>query len=323
MINSLLTTDSLLGSITFLVAGFVLLIKGGDLLVDGAVSTARKFAIPMSFIGLTIVAFGTSAPELFTSAYAGLQGRYDIAMTNVLGSNIFNICIVIGIVGLLYPFSVDKRNFRWDWYWLVLSTLMLTLFSWDLNLHTTEAAILFLSYFGFIILSWNRMRKQNPKEHQLDFVVNENSSTVKDTLLIFAGFTGLIIGTRLAVKGGVQLGAYMGLSDRFIGLIILSTGTSLPELITSVVAAKKGHSEIALSNVVGSNLANILIALGVAGTLTPFHITPKVFTFDVLIVLFITVLLGLVVFTSKKKFNRFQGLILLAVYTLYFYKFVL
>ena len=318
---SLLSAESVLGSILFLIAGFGLLIKGGDMLVDGAVNTARKFSIPMAFIGLTIVACGTSAPELFTTTYAGLQGKYDIAMTNILGSNIFNICIVIGIASVLFPLVVEKKNFIWDWSWLMMTTLVLLVFSWDLQVKTYEGLILLFLYVAFIALTWRNLKNSPVPVETIE--VDPSSTTLKNTLFIILGLIGLVVGTRLALKGGVQVGELMGLSDRFIGLIILAAGTSMPELVTSIVAASKGHNDIAIANVTGSNLANILICLGLSSTLQNYTISERVLNPDVLVVLTCTVLLGALVWIGKYKFKRWQGFTLLVFYGTYFYSYVL
>ncbi len=317
--NYLIAPESIIGSVLFLILGFGFLIKGGDALIDGSVNLAKRFKIPMAFIGLTIVACGTSAPELFTTTYASMNGKYDLAMSNVLGSNIFNVCIILGLAGLFFPFTVNRINFIWDWTWLASITTLLILFSWDLEIKTYEAFLLFLIYIIFVLSTWKKL-KRAPDD--LDNFLPDTTA-LKDSIFIILGLIGLLIGTRLAIKGGVQIGALLGLTDRFIGLLILAIGTSLPEMVTSLTAAYKGHAEIAIANVMGANIANILIVLGFSGTLNTFQISEKVFNPDIFISLIATLILGGLIYFGKFKFPRWQGLTLILTYISYFYFFVI
>ena len=300
----------------FLIIGFWVLIKGGSFLVDGAVSLAQKFNLSPSFIGLTIVAFGTSAPELFTTTYAGIQGKFDMAITNVLGSNLFNICFVLGGTGLFFPLTANKKNFNWGWSWLFGTSCLVFLFLNDYILKSFEGLILLFLYCFFIFFSF---KKQKVKEDPISTSIElHTDSTFKSFLWIFLGFTGLILGTHWVLHGGVRLGHLFNLNDRFIGLVILSTGTSLPELVTSLVAAFKGHKGIALSNIIGSNLANFLIVLGIASLFRPFHISPQILNTDFYVVLAVTLVLGLSLISLEYKFHRFLGGIFVGTYILYF-----
>ena len=300
----------------FLIIGFLALIKGGSFLVDGAVALAEKLSLPTPFIGLTIVAFGTSAPELFTTTYAGIQGKFDMATTNVLGSNLFNICFVLGFTGLFFPLTVHKKIFNWDWAWLFSTSLLLYLFLKDLTLKPYEGILLLLSYSLFIFLSFKKQKTQKNKTDKVP--VPQSSTLKKDILWVTLGFIGLILGTRWALYGGVALGTLFNLSDRFIGLVILSTGTSLPELVTSFVAAFKGHRSIVLSSVIGSNLANSLIVLGIASLFGSFYVSPQILNPDLYIVLALTLSLGLSIVSLGYKFHRPLGGAFIGAYILYF-----
>lgn len=320
MLN-LIPPESILGSSMFLILGFGLLIKGGDFFINGSVGMALKFKIPLSFIGLTLVALGTSAPELFTTTYAGLTENYDLAITNVLGSNIFNTCIILGLAGLLFPFSINKKNFYWDISWLTWSTILLILFSWDLQIKFYEAISLVLLYFIFIISSWLFM-KNTTNDLEPTLIEKKSVTNFKNLIFISLGILGLLLGSRLAIKGGLQLGALLGFPDRYIGLIFLALGTSLPEMVASLTAAYKGHNDIVVSNVTGSNITNILFALGFSSTVSTFKISEKVLNPDIFVCLSVLLLFGLLVFIGKFKFSKIHGLILLLSYFSYLSLFV-
>lgn len=316
-----LAPESIPGSLLFLIFGFAFLIKGGDLLIDGAVKLALRFKIPLAFIGLTIVACGTSAPELFTTTYAGFEGKYDLAVSNVLGSNIFNICIILGLTGLFFPFKLNKKSFLWDWVWLFTITSMLIIFSWDLKIRFYESLILIITYFIFVTSSWKHL-KRTPDEIEQSADL-KNTNILKDFLFLILGLVGLLIGTRLAIKGGVQIGALLGFPDRYIGLMIMALGTSLPELVTSLTAAYKGQPDIAISNVFGSNITNILIALGFSSAINSFEISEMILNPDIFISLGLTATLGILIWSKKFHLTKVSGATLILSYVSYFYFFVL
>jgi cation:H+ antiporter len=233
----------------------------------------------------------------------------------------FYFILVIGIASILFPLVVERRNFIWDWSWLMVTTLVLLVFSLDLQIKTYEGVILLCLYVAFIVSTWRNLKHSPIPVDTIE--VDTSSTTLKNTLFIILGLIGLVVGTRLALKGGVQIGELMGLSDRFIGLVILAAGTSMPELVTSIVAASKGHNDIAIANVTGSNLANILICLGLSSTLSNYTISERVLNPDVLVVLASTVLLGALVWIGNFNFKRWQGFALLTFYGTYFYTYVL
>ncbi len=317
----LIAPESIVGSFLFLILGFAFLIKGGDYLIDSSVKVALRFKIPLAFIGLTIVACGTSLPELFTTTYAGFEGKYDLAMTNVLGSNIFNVCIILGLTGILFPFSINKKSFIWDLCWLIFITTMLILFSWDLKIELYESVVLLLIYSNFIANSWYHL-KRTPEEIEQS-KDQKPTSVTKDFAFLILGLIGLLIGTRLAIKGGVQIGALLGFPDRYIGLMIMAIGTSLPEMVTSLTAAYKGQPDIAISNVLGSNIANLTIALGLSSAINSFQISEMVLNPDIFVSLFLTALLGLLIWSKKFQLTKVSGATLILSYFSYFYFFVL
>lgn len=300
-----------------LVVGFVLLIKGADFFVDGSGSIARKLQIPDIIVGLTIVAMGTSAPELAVSVSAALGGSTEIAMGNVVGSNILNILIILGISALIVPLAVDKSMFKRDFPVLLLTAVLLPamalLFGDKVGL---IAGIIFLVIFVFYIFLAVRAAIAYRKSG-----AGDGESKIKvlpwwqSILYTIGGAAVIVFGGNLSVEAAKKIAAACGISEAIIGLTVVALGTSLPELVTSVIAAKKGSSDIALGNIVGSNIFNILFILGTTAVIKPVPVPQSGFV-DMMVLLGITVLLFIICVTTK-KINRVAGASFLALYVAY------
>ena len=308
-----------------LALGFVCLVKGADWFVDGAVGIATKFGIPQIVIGLTIVAMGTSAPEAAVSITAALQGSADITIGNVVGSNILNILIILGLSALIYPLKVEKTTIWVDIPVMMGATILLFALGYDGTVSRLDAGILlviFATYLGFLFY----LTKKNKSEEKLltsSDIEKENSeetekklSLPKALILTAIGLGLIILGSNFAVDAASAIARMVGLSERFIGLTIVALGTSLPELFTSVSASIKKNSDIAIGNIVGSNIFNILFIVGLSGLIipVPFEVA---FRFDTLVALGAAAML-FVFALPKKQLPKFTGLIMLLSYAVYF-----
>ena len=249
-----------------LIVGFILLVKGADAFVDGASSVAKKFRIPAFVIGLTIVAFGTSAPELAVSITAALKGSNDIALGNVVGSNIFNALVVLGTSAAITPIVVDKGMIKRDYPLSIFAAVLLSILAADtlftksgaLSLGRIDGIILLIAFAGFMVMTIKAsMDGRTDMEEEAEAL-----PVLKAIIFIVLGLVGIIYGGDLSVEGAKEIARFFGLSEAIIGLTIVAVGTSLPELVTSVIAAKKGESDIAVGNVIGSNIFNIFLILG-------------------------------------------------------------
>ena len=308
-----------------LALGFVCLVKGADWFVDGAVGIATKFGIPQIVIGLTIVAMGTSAPEAAVSITAALQGSADITIGNVVGSNILNILIILGLSALIYPLKVEKTTIWVDIPVMMGATILLFALGYDGTVSRLDAGILlviFAAYLGFLFY----LTKKNKSEEKLltsSDIEKENSeetekklSLPKALILTAIGLGLIILGSNFAVDAASAIARMVGLSERFIGLTIVALGTSLPELFTSVSASIKKNSDIAIGNIVGSNIFNILFIVGLSGLIipVPFEVA---FRFDTLVALGAAVML-FVFALPKKQLPKIAGLVMLLSYAVYF-----
>lgn len=311
--------------VLYLVIGFILLVKGADFFVEGASSIAKRLHIPSIVIGLTIVAFGTSAPELAVSVSAALKGSNDIALGNVVGSNIFNLLVVIGISALISPLTVQKSMIRKEYPLSIFAVIVLGILTLDTALfgasETTlgrmDGIILLICFAFFMYLTVKdalRGRAETKKEHEAE-IENMAFPVGKSILLLGVGLAGIIIGGDLSVEGAKQIARAFGLSEALIGLTIVAIGTSLPELVTSIVAAKKGESDIALGNVVGSNLFNIFFILGCSATILPMHVSSS-YIYDIAILLVVSVVAFLPI-AKTKKVGRGMGAVMTLVYVAY------
>jgi cation:H+ antiporter len=302
----------------FILIGFAVLIYGANLLVDGASSLAAKLKVPNIVIGLTIVAFGTSSPELVVNTIAAMKGNSQIVIGNIVGSNIFNIAAILGLSALLFPLRV-KTNTTWTEIPLaLLSAVVLIILANDVildgaprNIISRSDAIVLLAFF-LIFLAYNIHVSLNNKEEE-DISI-KSYSTLKSVLFIAIGLALLVVGGRLIVTYSVEIARQIGISERVIALTIVSIGTSLPELATSIVAVRKRNVDLAVGNVVGSNIFNIFFILGVSGTISSVEVIGGN-QFDLIVNIFVSTLLFLFVFTGKgRRIERWEGLLFVLIY---------
>lgn len=301
--------------LALLAVGFVLLVKGADWFVDGAASIAAKLGIPQLVIGLTIVALGTSAPEAAVSLTAAFHGNADITIGNVVGSNILNILIILGLAAVICPMKVARLTAFVDIPVTIVITLLLLLLGYDGTVSRLDAGILLLFFIAYLSYLFAMTKK--------GLIVGESEeegakiqSVPKALLFTVVGLALIIVGSSLAVDAASAIATMLGLSERFIGLTIVALGTSLPELFTSVVAAIKKNPDMAIGNIVGSNIFNILFIVGLSGLVIPVPFV-SAFRFDTLIAATAALLL-LVLALPTKRLGRVAGIIMLAGYVAYF-----
>ena len=290
-----------------LIIGFVLLIKGADFFVEGSSSLARFLKIPSVIIGLTIVAMGTSAPEASVSINAALAGNNDIAVSNIIGSNIFNGLVVVGIRAFISGFKTNKDILKRDMPVNILITAILCVMIADGRLSRLEGILLLAGMIFYIvnmILSALKTRSSYPDEKSMPLY--------KSLIFIAGGLVAVIFGGNLVVNNASQIAVSFGVSQNFIGLTIVAIGTSLPELVTSIVATRKGDSGLALGNAIGSNIFNILFILGMSATISPLHILSES-VIDCAILLVSGILLFVFAYT-RKSMNRTEGAICVLSY---------
>lgn len=293
-----------------LIVGFILLIKGADFFVDGASSTAKLLKVPSVIIGLTIVAMGTSAPEAAVSISAGLSGSSDIALSNVIGSNIFNLLIVVGVSAIICPMKTEKVILRRDIWWSLGAAAATLIMMTDMKISGAEGILLLGGMAAYIAVLVFDARKKRDEGDEVKAM-----SPLKSIIYIVGGLAAIIIGGDLVVDSACDIAAAFGMSEALIGLTIVAAGTSLPELVTSIVAAKKGDSGLALGNVVGSNIFNILFILGSASALTTINVAPELFI-DTAILIAVTLLMYFLC-RSKDKTSRGEGALCMLVYAAY------
>lgn len=303
------------------ILGFVLVIKGADWLVNGSVSLARKLNVSELAIGLTIVAFGTSAPELVVNIVASINKLNDVAMGNVIGSNIFNILAILGLSAIIYPLAVQTDTIKKEIPYSLFAIILLFIF---INIHLIPGSdntglqridgIIFIFFLLLFLYYVFKNMKKDPVP--LDVKIKEYNNLMT-FILIMLGLSGLIVGGRVVVNNAVEIAKYFGISERVISLTIISAGTSLPELATSAVAASKKRSDLAIGNVIGSNIFNIFFILGISAIISPINVSES-FNLDILILFFATLLLLLAMFTGKKrKIDRWEGALFLLFFTFY------
>lgn len=300
-----------------LIIGFILLIKGADYFVEGSSNLAKALKIPTLIIGLTVVAFGTSAPEAVVSIVASTKGSNEIALSNIIGSNIFNLLAVLGISAIVKGLKANRQIITKDFLFSILATFILIALMFDkflsgdkLNIITRGEGLVLLSilvlYVYSLILTASKEKKLIKEKHKL---------TPKDILMLVLGILAVILGGELVVKSSQQIALNLGISETLVGLTIVSIGTSLPELVTSIVAAKKGETDIALGNVIGSNIFNILFVLGISSTLSPILVNSQSLI-DVLILLGITIICY--IFTIyNQRIGRTKGIIMALTYLIF------
>jgi cation:H+ antiporter len=313
--------------ILLIVAGVILLYFGADWLVKGASRLAKQLGVRPLVIGLTVVAFGTSAPELFSSLIAQISlGAGSVAVGNVIGSNIYNLGLVLGLSALIYPIAIHSVVVRREAPICVLVTMMLIVFMWDGHLSRPEAFFLlicFISYTLFQYFEARRGRKERILSGEYAEAIDHkrHGAWWINVGLMLLGMIGLAVGAHLLVDNGVTMGRLFGISDRVIGLTVVAIGTSLPELATAAVAAAKKHSDLVVGNVIGSNIFNILLILGAVGAISPISFDPNLMRIDGVLMLAFTIVLMFLI-SITRQLRRWGGAALLgtaAIYTAYLY----
>lgn len=301
----------------FLLIGVALLIYSGNWLVKSSSSLASSLKIPPLIIGVTIVSFGTSAPELFVSLSAAFEGLSDVAIGNVVGSNIANLGLVLGLSAFIIAIPIKRSLIKLDYSILIISAIALGIFIIDYKISRIEGVILLTIMLIYVLLILKSLKnKGNISE-------NNNSKIYKPSisiLIIVASCVGLILGSNSLIKGAINIANNLGISERIISLSVIAVGTSLPELTTSVIAAIKKDFEISIGNVIGSNIFNSLFILGLSSLVTPLSVNESILKIDYFFMLGFFVLLGIFFFPIKRlRISRIEGLIFIIAYCFYYY----
>ena len=294
-----------------MILGLALLIIGGDLLVKGAVSFANILRVPSFLIGVTVVSFGTSAPELMVSIQAAFDNAADIAIGNIMGSNIANIALVLGISVIIKPINVNPITYRLSWWIMLFSSLLYVVFILDGVLSLTEGLLFLIGLISFIFLS-------------IKYISNSDDTAIEDTdstfwlasLFFVLGSVGLYYGSELFVKHSVLIASYFGVSEFVIGVTVVALGTSLPELVTSIVALSKGQNNISIGNLIGSNIFNVFAVLGITSIFQELHLKLKLIYLDFGVMIGVVLIFGFFLFV-RKKISRTAGFVLLFGYIAY------
>lgn len=307
----------------FLFAGLFVLILGGDFLVKGSSNIALRLRISPLVVGLTIVAFGTSSPELLVSVQAALSGSPDLTMGNVIGSNICNLALVLGVTAIIRPIRVNNDSIKIDWPMTMGSSLLLYFLVREGLLKSYEGLIfivLLVAYTAFVIM---KSRKENTT---LNFAQRRKlykngtwKHLVKDIVFIILGGLGLFYGSDWFLEGAKGLAVHFGVSERVIGLTVLALGTSLPELVTAAIASFKNQTDLAIGNLMGSNIFNILSILGITSIITEIQVSDVILNIDMVWMLGITLLI-LPMMVHSRQIGRYEGVVLLLIYAYYTYK---
>lgn len=317
----------MLQAIVLVVFGLLILVVGGELLLRGAVRLATLFRVPPTIIGLTIVAAGTSIPELAVSVAAGLQDKPDITVGNVVGSNIFNLLVIVGVCALIRPISIEGNLLRFEYPVLILATLSAVAVCDHGKVSRFDGVFFCTSYLFFTAFLIRLVRDKVTRSEETAFaeeaaeLANANAHQPGwgvTIALIVLGIALLAVGVEVTLRGAIELGKIFGLSDRVIGLTIVAAGTGSPELVVTVVSAVRGRSDIAIGNVIGSNLFNILVILGLSSILLPLPVHPNIQSFDNWWHLGTTLLL-ITIIRAKLSVMRWEGVLLIAVYIFYIY----
>ena len=309
----------LLISIGVLIVGFVLLIKGADYLVDGSASLAARLSVPDIVIGLTVVSFGTSSPELVVNVFANIQGNADLSFGNIIGSNITNTLLILGVAGIIYPLKTEKNTVWREIPFSFLAVIVLLVLVNDslsgngVNvLSRNDGVILLLFFLVFITYTFGITKIELNDEHDVDKL-----STLKTSIYVVVGMIGLGVGGKLVVDHAIKLAELFDVSQKIIGLTIVAIGTSLPELVTSAVAAYKRKSDIAIGNVIGSNIFNIFLVLGISALIAPLGFDMAL-NVDILVLIAASTFLFISMFTGGVRvLDRWEAILLLIMYVGY------
>jgi len=312
----------MLTTIVLLIIGLIVLIVGGDYLVRGSSSIALRLHLSPLVVGLTIVAFGTSAPELLISIQSALKGSPDLVMGNVVGSNICNLALVLGLTAVINPVKVQINSIRFDWPMTMGASILLYLIVREGSIAAFEGIlflIIIISYLIFIIQQSRKETKANISAGDKDEIPEMPSKQIwKDLVFIAIGCVGLYFGSEWFVNSAKELALSIGVEERVVGLTVVALGTSLPELVTAAVASHKGQTELALGNLMGSNIFNILSILGITSIIREIHVHIDILNKDIIWMLMITLMI-LPFMIMRREIGRVDGFILLLVYVVYIY----
>ncbi len=302
--------------LVYFIAGILLLIKGGDLFVNGSIHIARRTGIPRMLIGGTIVSLATTAPELVVSTFAGFAGNPELAIGNAVGSVIANTGLIVGLTALIKAIKVRRQDFKWSAGMMVALSLFLTVFVFKGELSRRVGLILILSGVFFLVIElWRSMRNKNAKDRQ--FVGEVAVEGLGKNLLHFGlGALMVVIGSRLLVFSSIEIAQFLGVPSLFIGLTVVAVGTSLPELVTALVSVKKGVADLSLGNVIGANILCITFVSGSAVTIHPFKLQAGGDIFSLMALLLFVIIFSIMGWTGK-KISRREGFVLLVLYVMY------
>jgi cation:H+ antiporter len=303
-------------SYIFLIVGLLILLVGGKILVDGASAIAARLGLSAGLIGLTVVAFGTSAPELLVSITAALKGTSDIAIGNVVGSNISNITLVLGTTALIYPVLITRSILKLDYTFTLITTVIFFLLSWNGLISLTEGIVLVILLIAVNFYFFKKIERIEFDED--DATRLQRKSPIFAVTMILIGITGLYFGSELFVDNGVLIAETLGISERIIGVTVIAIGTSLPELATSVMAAIKKETDIAIGNILGSNIMNVLCIVGITAIVKPIQVSELFIYSDYLWMIGFTLLI-FPLMRINWNISRISGVILLAGYGVYLY----
>ncbi|MBQ6546994.1 MAG: calcium/sodium antiporter [Bacilli bacterium] len=311
----------MLVNVLLLILGFVLLIKGADFFVDGASSTAQNFKVSKMLIGLTIIAFGTSAPEFAVSMSALASGSTDMVLGNVIGSCIMNILLILGVAAVIHPIQIRDNTVKKELpLTMLISTLLVVLFidialgNGSVNQITRSDALvilLFFSVFLYYLISLAKQKKESKEEDKPKYKL------LKSLILVLIGLVGIIIGSNFVVDNASSIAVSVGLSERIIALTIIAFGTSLPELVTTIVSSKKGEQDLLVGNIIGSNIFNICIVLGIPVAIYG-TVTPSSFQMIDLVMLVLSAVLLFLFSRTFKRITRYEGVFMLAIFVIYY-----
>jgi cation:H+ antiporter len=306
--------------------GFPILVEGADLLVRGASSLARKLGTSDLVIGLSIVAFGTSSPELFVNVIASVQGSSSIAVGNIIGSNIFNILIILGISAVIYPLTVTVGTVYKEIPILLLASLLVGILGNDALIDRGNASVLtridgIVMLTFFVVFVYHIFGIIKSQKDKLELVVQKEYGPAKIIILLLLGFAMLFTGSKFVVDGAVKLANLFGASESVIGLTIVACGTSVPELTTSAVAAAKKKTDIAVGNIVGSNIFNVFFILAISAIVRPVPIAYMQDNISIAVSIFASLLLFIMMFTGRKYYllERWEGILFIVIYIAYIY----
>jgi cation:H+ antiporter len=305
-----------------LLSGFVLLIWSADEFTENGAKIANIFKVSPLIIGLLIFGFGTSAPEMLVSGLAAMNGNTGLSIGNAVGSNIFNIALILGVSAIISPIEVQGNILRKEWVFLMVATLVAGLLLWDLRLDAIDGFVLLVLLFLF--LGYTFKESKNSQNHEFDEFEQkiDKSEAFKTWVMLIIGLIVLILSAKLVVWGGVAIAQAFGVSDLIIGLTVVALGTSLPELAVSIASVLKKQYEMVVGNVIGSNLFNTIAVLAIPGFIYPSDVAPEVMTRDYPVMLLLTVLLFVVSYKFGKKhiINRFEGVLLVSIFSLYMWQ---